>query len=67
MIQGRTHITYKSHHSLLHARCTLRPLDLNTKGVYGRSGKSTVGKVGVIRHGTLVAVVESVVVKVQGP
>ena len=32
-----------------------------SKGVYGRSGKSTVGKVGVIRHGVLAAVESSVV------
>jgi len=32
-----------------------------SKGVYGRSGKSTTGEVGVIRHGASVVVVESVV------
>ena len=32
-----------------------------SKGVYGRSGKSTVGKVGVIRHGALTTVEGSVV------
>jgi len=31
-----------------------------SKGVYGRSGKSTAGDVGVIRHGTLVVVVSVV-------
>ena len=33
----------------------------SSKGVYGRSGKSTTGEVGVIRHGISVAVMESVV------
>jgi len=33
----------------------------SSKGVYGRSGKSTVGEVGVIRHGVSVVVMESVV------
>jgi len=32
-----------------------------SKGVYGRSGKSTAGEVGVIRYGSSAAVVESVV------
>jgi len=32
-----------------------------SKGVYGRSGKSTTGEVGVIRHSSSVVVVESVI------
>jgi len=34
---------------------------LDTKSVYGRSGKSTAGDIGVIRHGSLSAVVMSVI------
>ena len=34
---------------------------LDTKSVYGRSGKSTAGDVGVIRHGSSAVVVMSVV------
>ena len=34
---------------------------VGSKGVYGRSGKSTAGEVGVIRHGVLVMVEISVV------
>jgi len=34
---------------------------VGSKGVYGRSGKSTTGDVGVIRHGSSAAVVMSVV------
>jgi len=32
-----------------------------SKGVYGRSGKSTAGEVGVIRHGASAVIMESVV------
>jgi len=34
---------------------------VGSKSVYGRSGKSTAGDVGVIRHGSLAAVVVSVI------
>jgi len=34
---------------------------VSSKSVYGRSGKSTAGDVGVIRHGSLAAIVMSVV------
>ena len=34
---------------------------IGSKGVYGRSGKSTAGEVGVIRHGALATIEGSVV------